>query len=206
MLRDYLSQVGLNISQKKEQDLKLVIDEHLKWNRKINLSAFHDELSVIRYQIIDSLTLLQTPLRLDADLLDIGSGPGFPGLPVAIVCPQLSVILVDSNAKKLAFATHIIGCLGLKNVRVLPKRISMLRGQQFSQITARAFASLSDIMSATEQLLDPSGTLYAMKSQQVDQEIADSLTRFPTSQVRVIEVEHVVPEKRVIATVTGYSQ
>ena len=204
-LQKRLSQMNLLMHAEQVDKLEKVIDEHLKWNRKINLSAFLTEQAIVDYQIIDSLTLLQTDLNQHSELLDIGTGPGFPGLPLAIVCPALQVILCDSNTKKLAFATHLIGQLKLTNVQVMPVRVENIASQRFSQITARAFSRLDAMMSQTARLLASSGALYAMKSQSVTDEVHEARSKFPTASVEITPVHHVIPEMRVIAKVTGYS-
>lgn len=201
-----LAQLDIFTTPEKILKLEKIVDEHLKWNHKINLSAHLDQQSVIDYQIIDSLTLLQTDLDQTSELLDVGTGPGFPGLPLAVMCPDLTVVLCDSNAKKLAFATHIMGQLKLQNIRIVTARVEELRDQQYRQITARAFSKLSDIMAMTSQLLDPLGALYAMKSQKIEEEIDNALRRFPAASIETQCLRHVVPEVRVVAKVMGYNQ
>lgn len=204
-LQDRLSQLNILIDEDKKNRLEKVIDEHLKWNQKINLSAFLTRQAVIDYQIVDSLTLLQTDLDQTTELLDIGTGPGFPGLPLAIVCPALQVILCDSNTKKLAFATHMIGQLKLQNVQVLPIRVEQMGERRYSQITARAFSRLDAMMSLTARLVDSFGTLYAMKGQGVSDELREAKLKFPTATAEIMPLHHVISETRVVAKVTGFS-
>ena len=201
-----LAQIEVHSTAEQIVKLEKIVEEHLKWNRKINLSAYLDEQAVIDYQIIDSLTLLQSGLNQTSELLDVGTGPGFPGLPLAVMCPTLETVLCDSNAKKLAFATQLVGQLKLKNVRIVAARVEELRDRRYSQMTARAFSKLGDIMGLTSQLLDPSGVLFAMKSQKVEVEIQDAQRQFPNASIEIQPLRHVVPEVRVIAKVMGYSQ
>ena len=101
--------------------LKAILKQHLEWNQVFNLSAHRTEKNVWIYQILDSLT----PHKFikDGHLLDIGTGPGFPGLPLALMYPNTHVTLLDSNEKKLAFARNIQSICELDNVTIVQKRI-----------------------------------------------------------------------------------
>ena len=107
----------------------LYLQDVMKWNEKTNLTGHKSEEEMVGNLFIDSLACTKVLLPdTDCSILDIGTGAGFPGIPIAIACPQQGITLVEPNLKKVAFLHHIIGSLGLPNVRVEPCRI-----EQFSE-------------------------------------------------------------------------
>jgi 16S rRNA (guanine527-N7)-methyltransferase len=149
-----------------------------RWNRVYNLTAIRVGERMLTHHLLDSLSLVaplravgarspQTPLRV----LDVGSGGGLPGIPLAIACPQVEVTLVDTVQKKTAFLTQAALELRLTNVRVLHARIENLTGQ-FDVITSRAFAALTDFVAWTRHLLAPGGCWLAMKGRLDPAELA----------------------------------
>ena len=132
----------------------------LKWNKTYNLTALRDPAQVITHHLLDSLAFV--PNVGKEPLLDVGSGGGLPGIPLAIMRPDLPVTLVDTVQKKTTFLQQVVIQLGLKNVTVHHARVENLRGQ-FGQISSRAFAELSLIVSLRRHLLAPNGVWLGMK-------------------------------------------
>lgn len=133
-----------------------------KWNRAYNLTAVRDPNAMMTRHVIDSLTIL--PWVKGPRILDVGSGPGLPGMILAIVRPELQVSLLDSNGKKVRFQKQIVMELGLSNVTPLHERIEALsEDQQFDQITSRAFSSLNDFVSLSRHVLADGGEWLAMR-------------------------------------------
>ncbi|MDX9706100.1 MAG: 16S rRNA (guanine(527)-N(7))-methyltransferase RsmG [Azospira sp.] len=133
-----------------------------KWNRTYSLTALRDPLLAVSHHLLDSLAIL--PYVTAANLLDVGSGGGQPGIPLAIARPELAVTLLDSNGKKTAFLQQAAIELGLKNVQVVTARVEAFRPPApFAAITSRAFAELADFVSLTRHLLAPGGEWLAMK-------------------------------------------
>jgi 16S rRNA (guanine527-N7)-methyltransferase len=142
-----------------------------KWNKAYNLTAIRDKEEMARLHILDSLAIL--PHLHGKRLIDIGTGAGLPGIPLAIFRPDMEFVLVDSNAKKTRFVQQAILELKLKNVSVLHSRVEDYRPTQgFDSVTCRAFASMSDILKLTAHLFAEDGLLLAMKGQQLDEELA----------------------------------
>jgi len=182
------------------QALERLVLEHLKWNKTFNISAFRDEHSVKIYQIIDSLSVY--PFIDTGRLLDIGTGPGFPGLPLAICFPDLHITLLDSSSKKLAFARHIQALLELKNVDVVHARIEKYEPDLlFDQIISRAFTDLSGMLSVSLPLLADNGQILAMKGQRIETEVTESLKTHQQCSIEVHQVPHIVDEHRVVAVI-----
>lgn len=133
-----------------------------KWNRTYSLTALRDPLLAVSHHLLDSLAIM--PFVKGMNLLDVGSGGGQPGIPLAIARPELAVTLLDSNGKKTAFLQQAAIELGLKNVQVVTARVEAYRPPvPFAAITSRAFAELADFVSLTRHLLAPGGEWLAMK-------------------------------------------
>lgn len=133
-----------------------------KWNRAYNLTAVRDPEAMMTRHVIDSLTIL--PWVNGPRILDVGSGPGLPGMILAIVRPELQVSLLDSNGKKVRFQKQVVMELGLPNVMPLHERIEALsKDKQFDQITSRAFSSLNDFISLSRHVLAEDGEWLAMR-------------------------------------------
>lgn len=159
-----------------EQRLRQFLSLLQKWNRVYNLTAITDPTQMWTHHVADSLSIV--PL-LDSLLarsnsnrvLDVGSGAGLPGIPLAIVRPDWELTLVDSSSKKTAFITQAIAELGLSNATVITARIEALTSRPFAVITSRAFASLTDFTERSRHLLAADGVWLAMKGGLPDEEL-----------------------------------
>lgn len=160
-----------------------------KWNRVHNLTAVRETDQMVVLHVLDSLSLLPH-LGEAKTLLDVGSGPGFPGIPVALARPDLAVTLLDSSSKKCAFLDQARTELGLSNVRVVCERVEQWNpAERFDAVVSRAFAELSDFVTQTRHLVQPLGRLLAMKGVYPFEEIA----RVPQSHRVASVVELAVP-------------
>ena len=162
-LTDGLAMMNLAITDNQFNQLCLYIDLLEKWNVAYNLTALKDERQMVYHHLLDSLSL--TPFVSDTakTVLDVGSGGGTPGIPLAIYRPDLAVTLVDSNSKKTAFLRQAVIELGLNNVQVITERVENIKEIQFDTIVSRAFAELGDFVRLTEQILAKNGEWLAMK-------------------------------------------
>lgn len=144
----------------------------VRWNRTYNLTAVRDPQQMVTRHLLDSLALAP---HLDgvSSLADLGTGAGLPGIPLAIARPSLQVALVESNGKKARFLRQAVRSLGLDNASVHECRAEALDlPGQFDAVTARALATLADIIAFGGHLLRPGGRLLALKGVQPDEEIA----------------------------------
>ena len=134
-----------------------------KWNRTYNLTSVRNIHSLINRHIVDSLSLL--PYIDDAKrLLDVGSGAGLPGIPVAIVRPDIMVALLDANGKKACFLRQVVNEMNLKNVGILQQRVEDYHPQKpFDIVTARAFSSVQQLVELTRQCTHDRSKIIAMK-------------------------------------------
>ena len=141
-----------------------------KWNRVTNLTAVRDPLQMVTRHILDSLAVV--PFLTRGSLLDVGTGAGLPGVPIAIASPGLDVTLLDSNAKKLRFVRQATAELGLDNVQVVQARMQEYQpGRSFDMVISRTVASLSELYQQTVHLLRPGGRMLFMKGAVPEQEI-----------------------------------
>ena len=163
-----LTALGLDLPEAAQVRLLAFRDLLLKWNKTYNLTALRDPQQALSHHLLDSLAIL--PHVGDGPLLDVGSGGGLPGIPLAIARPDLAVCMVDTVQKKTTFLQQAVIELGLKNVTVHHARVEEMVGQ-FAQITARAFAELSLFVDLTRHLLAPGGRWLAMKGVRPDDEI-----------------------------------
>jgi len=143
----------------------------LRWNRTYNLTAIRDPEEMVTRHLLDSLAM-HAYVRPGA-LADLGTGPGLPGIPLAIVRPDLQVTLVESNGKKARFLREAVRHLGLGNARVAEARAeAVVEPGAYAQITARALDTLAGILAVGGHLLAPRGRLLAMKGVNPVEEIA----------------------------------
>ncbi|MDD2663324.1 MAG: 16S rRNA (guanine(527)-N(7))-methyltransferase RsmG [Dechloromonas sp.] len=168
-LQDGLAELGIDLPQEAQQRLLAFRDLLLKWNKTYNLTALRDPEQAISHHLLDSLAIL--PHVGDGALLDVGSGGGLPGIPLAIARPQLPVSMVDTVQKKATFLQQAAIQLGLKNVAVHHARVEEMSGQ-YAQISSRAFAEIGLFVRLTRHLLAPGGRWLAMKGVRPDDEMA----------------------------------
>lgn len=142
-----------------------------KWNRVYNLTAVRDPERMVSHHLLDSLAVV--PFFECGSVLDVGSGGGLPGIPLAIVRPELRVTLIDSVAKKTAFLLQAKAELGLNNLNVISGRVEAFRpGAGFDVVVSRAFSDLREFVTLTRHLLGPGGRWFAMKGLIPYEEIA----------------------------------
>lgn len=161
--------LGLSLPAAAPAQLLDYLELLTRWNRTYNLTAVRDPVAMVTRHLLDSLTLL--PYVTGTTAADLGSGAGLPGLVLAIAEPTRQWLLVDSNGKKARFLRAAVRELDLANVRVAQERVEVVTGT-FDCITARAFASLPDMLAWGGHLLAPDGHWLAMKGQHPDAELA----------------------------------
>ncbi len=166
---------GIHLDEKAIESFEVYLKELLKWNQKINLTAIRSEKGIVLKHFLDSLSVsLYIPKT--CSLLDIGSGAGFPGIPLKINQPNLEITLIDSVRKKVDFQRHIIRMLGLKGTeaihgRVQDKGILQSLGGRFDITLSRAFSDLQTLLILGFPFLKKGGRVIAMKGQVDNKEI-----------------------------------
>jgi 16S rRNA (guanine527-N7)-methyltransferase len=187
-LRAGLRALGLTLTDAQVAQLLDYLDLIGKWTRVYNLTAVRDPQEMLTHHLLDSLAVVG-PLRRQTGghavkLLDVGSGAGLPGVVMAICCPEVDVHCVDTVAKKAAFIQQVAATLRLPNLRGVHARVESLAGP-YDVVSARAFASLPDLVNWSARALGEGGVWLAMKGKHP----ADELAALPAS----VQVFHVEP-------------
>lgn len=195
-----LAQLGIDLPETTQAQLLAFRDLLLKWNKTYNLTALRDPDQAISHHLLDSLAIL--PHVGDGPLLDVGSGGGLPGIPLAITRPALSVSMVDTVQKKATFLQQAAIQLGLKNVTAYHARVEQLPGQ-YAQISSRAFAELKLFTDLTRHLLAPGGRWLAMKGVRPDDEIAALPSDIIVEQIIPLHVPGLDAERHLILLKAG---
>jgi 16S rRNA (guanine527-N7)-methyltransferase len=158
--------------QQKQERFDLLLDELERWNRRFNLTAIRDRDEMVTAHIDDSLSA--QPLLRGTRILDVGTGAGFPGLPLAIVEPGREFHLIDSNNKKIQFVQHVAGLLGLDNVTAVKARVEdYAPGYPFDTVIARALASLRKLVQIAGHHVAEDGVFVALKGRHPEQELQE---------------------------------
>jgi 16S rRNA (guanine527-N7)-methyltransferase len=178
LLADGIAELGLAVPPDAQKRLLAYLDLIAKWNRVYNLTAIRDTVSMVSAHLLDSLAVVR---HLSAQtILDIGSGAGLPGLPLALLWPQSQVSVLDSNQKKATFLRQAVIELGLDNVKVICERVEAWQPEsRFDLVISRAFSDLPEFVAMAARLCRTGGTLAAMKGVYPGEEI----TRLPSGCV-----------------------
>jgi 16S rRNA (guanine527-N7)-methyltransferase len=168
-----------------------------RWNATYNLTAIRDPQEMLSKHLLDSLSMHAYVTH--ATLADLGTGPGLPGIPLAIAKPQLQVSLVESNGKKARFLREAVRQLKLDNARVIESRAEDVnQSGQYEAITARALDRLNGILEVGAHLLTQNGQLLAMKAARVQEEIDELPAEWECSAIHDLHVPGLVGERHLL--------
>lgn len=154
--------LGVALTEHDALRLLQLLEELARWNRRFNLTAITDPAEMLTHHLLDSLAVHRH--LHGARIADVGTGAGFPGLPLALANPERRFTLIDSNGKKIRFVSHAAHLLGLVNVETLQRRVQALGPDAvFDTILARAFAALPALLRAVAPLCGPHTRILALK-------------------------------------------
>ncbi|MGB0893838.1 MAG: 16S rRNA (guanine(527)-N(7))-methyltransferase RsmG [Parashewanella sp.] len=170
-LSQYLQQANILVTEHQQQQLLGLVAMLNKWNKAYNLTSVRDPKQMLIRHIMDSLVV--SPYLSGQRFIDVGTGPGLPGLPLAILNPEKEFVLLDSLGKRIRFQKQVQFELGIHNVTSVESRVEQYQDQQkFDGVLSRAFASVKDMLNWCQHLPKADGIFYALKGQLSDDEMA----------------------------------
>ncbi len=199
ILAQGIAEAGLRIDAQKQQKLLAYLTLMQKWNKVHNLTAVRDADEMVVLHLLDSLVVL--PFIDGKALLDVGSGAGLPGIPLAICLPELKVTVIDSNNKKVSFMRQAKAELGIDNLEVLGGRVEEITpNHKFDMVISRAFSDLDLFISLTHQLCDAQGKWLAMKGVYPEAELAEleKNTGIKASKIEELKVPGLAAQRHLV--------
>lgn len=171
--------LGIRLEQAQLEQFTVYYRELLLWNRRINLVSEKSSREIVIRHFLDSLTAATSIISRDGLLIDLGSGAGFPGIPLRIAFPDLQLMLVESSRKKTSFLSHIVRTLPLDGVTIVRERIEALIGEKalagsFDTVLSRAAFKLPQLIRMAAFFLKEGGILIAMKGPEPTEEMAEA--------------------------------
>ena len=175
------------------------------WNTRMNLTAIRDRPSQLTKHLLDSLTVL--PYLQGGRIADVGSGAGFPGIPLAIVAPGRHFSLIESTGKKCRFLEHVRDALGLANVEVVQSRAESYKPEvRFDTVLARAVGPVADLVKVAGPLVVGGGRLLAMKGRYPTDELAARLSGWKVAAVHPLTVPGLAEERHLVELVRSHDR
>jgi 16S rRNA (guanine527-N7)-methyltransferase len=186
-LSNQLTQNHLSVSELTAKKLVEYLLLLHKWNQIHNLTSVRNPIKMISRHIIDSLTI--TPYLQGPNIIDIGTGAGLPGIPLALTLPQYHFTLLDSNGKKTRFLTHVLQTLAISNIEIIASRVEKYQPTLgFNSLVSRAFSHLNDFLIKTRHLCDEKGIFLAMKGQYPAEEIKELDHHFKLIETKSLQI------------------
>ena len=196
-LASLLTQANIKISDQQIQQLIDLVNLLNKWNKAYNLTSVRDPQEMLVKHILDSLVV--SPYLQGDRFIDVGTGPGLPGLPLAIINPSKQFVLLDSLGKRISFIRNAIRELGLTNVIPVLSRVEEYQPEdKFDGVLSRAFASLKDMTDWCHHLLKENGYFYALKGIYQEDEINELNKKYTVQEVIELHVPELIGERHLI--------
>ena len=196
-LKTLLKQTALSVTEQQQQQLVKLVLLLNKWNKAYNLTSVRDPQEMMVKHILDSLVV--SPYLQGDRFIDVGTGPGLPGLPLAIINPQKHFVLLDSLGKRISFIRNAVRELELTNVEAVLSRAEEYQpDHQFDGVLSRAFASLKEMTDWCHHLPKKEGHFYALKGLCHDEEVQALEGKFMVKEVIKLHVPELVGERHLI--------
>lgn len=201
ILQTGCNSLGLSLTEVQQQQLLSYVHLLKKWNKAFNLTALRRSEQMIREHVLDGLAV--SPYIHGDHCLDVGTGAGVPGFPLAVFYPQKQFTLLDSNGKKTRFLVQAVHDIGLKNVTVVNSRVEEFANGPFDVIMSRAVGSLVDLYQLTQALQAPECDLVLLKGQYPEAEIAAASAIGLAATAEPISVPGVHAERHILIAKGG---
>ncbi len=186
-LEAYLADINLPATAEQKQQLLDFVGMLNKWNKAYNLTSVRDPEAMLVRHIMDSLVV--SPHLVGERFIDVGTGPGLPGIPLAIMNPDKSFVLLDSLGKRIRFQKQVAFELGIKNISSVESRVEAFQPEQkFDGVLSRAFASIHDMLTWCHHLPADDGQFYALKGQLTDDEMQQIPVGFKVTEIIELKV------------------
>ena len=196
-LESLLQQANISLSDQQKQQLLALVGLLHKWNKAYNLTSVREPEAMLVRHILDSIVV--APYLNGSRFIDVGTGPGAPGLPLAFVQPDKQFVLLDSLGKRTRFIRQVIMELGLKNVVAVQSRVEEFHDETgFDGVLSRAFASLNDMLSWCRHLPAPQGVFLALKGLYPQDELESLLSGFELVSAHRLDVPQLDAERHLI--------
>ncbi|MBL4908453.1 MAG: 16S rRNA (guanine(527)-N(7))-methyltransferase RsmG [Alteromonadaceae bacterium] len=196
-LEKLLAQAQLSLTEQQINLLIQYVELLVKWNKAYNLTSVRDPQEMLVKHIMDSLVVGE---KLQGNsFIDVGTGPGLPGIPLAILYPQKNFVLLDSLGKRITFLRQVVFQLKLKNVTPVKARVENYQADPiFDGVLSRAFASITDMITWCHHLIDDKGRFYALKGQYPQDEIESLPENIKVCQSYQLNVPQLIGERHLI--------
>jgi len=188
---------GINLTDQQLDLFRIYLGELWSWNRKFNLTGLEDRGRMVIELFLDSL--IPSPfLPVEGDLLDVGSGAGFPGLPLKIHCPLRNTFLLEPNSKKVSFLRHVIRLIRLEEIHTIKSRVEYLpKGARYDMVTARALAEFGKALGSCAPLVKDGGLLVLYLGARAEENLGESERSVAEQDLRVWKkISYTLPGKR----------
>ena len=192
-----LDEAGISLTDHQKNQLVAYVDMLNKWNKAYNLTSVRDPNEMLIRHILDSIVV--APHLHGQRFIDVGTGPGLPGVPLSIVRPESHFTLLDSLGKRIRFLRQVQHELKLENITPVQSRVEEFPAEPpFDGVISRAFASLTDMVSWCKHLPAENGRFYALKGQRPDDEISQLPTEFSVENIVELRVPHLEGERHLV--------
>ncbi|MBY4840660.1 16S rRNA (guanine(527)-N(7))-methyltransferase RsmG [Pantoea sp. DY-5] len=196
-LSSLLKAANISLTDQQKQQLVSYVELLHKWNKAYNLTSVRDPQQMLVRHILDSVVV--EPHLQGERFIDVGTGPGLPGIPLAIVRPQSHFTLLDSLGKRVRFLRQVQHELGLTNITPVQSRVEAFPSEPpFDGVISRAFASLEDMLTWCHHLPGPEGRFYALKGVRPDDEIAALPAGFKVEKIQPLQVPELDGERHLV--------
>ena len=190
--------LGLNCSAYQQQQLLTYLEMLQRWNKAYNLTAIREPIQMVRLHLLDSLAI-HPYIQGVKNIIDVGTGPGLPGLPLAILNPDINFTLLDSNGKKNRFLFQAINDLSLANAKEVNQRVEKYQSESsFDIVVSRAFSSIPDMLNQCDHLVSKSGCFLAMKGKKPDSELSQITKNYKVVDLSQVNVPKIDSERHLI--------
>jgi len=196
-LQEGIAEQGLRVGDQQRAAMLQYLGLLQRWNRAYNLTSIKDPVQMLSYHLLDSLSI--GPYLQGRSFVDVGTGAGLPGIPLALTHDDKTFSLLDSNGKKVRFLFQVKTALQLNNVKELQGRVEEYQPEQlYDGVISRAFASLTDMIEGSEHLLVPGGRFYAMKGRYPDKELSGLPKGYKVEQAIELKVPTLDQQRHLI--------